>query len=272
MKGSIFRWAAIIMAILSFGIAAFFAGKVYYTEKEYAEGDAVYEEIMEQAVISVPEVPGESPEPDGEAVSQEMLEMQREDESIVPEIDFSALKEINEEVVGWLYLPDTVINYPVVQGDDNSYYLKHPVDGSYNSNGCLFVDYKNQSDFTDDNTLVYGHHMNSGKMFASLVEYKEQSFYDAHPVLYFLTEDAVYQIKLFAGYTTTADSGAYMISLSTREEKIDWLKEMFHSSDFYADVTVSALDHIVTLSTCAYDFQDARYVVHGKLMLLEEGA
>ncbi|MBO5160267.1 MAG: class B sortase [Lachnospiraceae bacterium] len=271
MKGSIFRWAAIVMAILSFGIAAFFAGKIYYTEKEYAERNAAYEEVVEQAVISVPEVPGESPEPDGEAVSQEVLETQSEEGPIVPEIDFAALKEINEEVVGWLYLPDTVINYPVVQGDDNSYYLRHLVDGNYNSNGCLFMDYKNQSDFTDDNTLVYGHHMNSGKMFASLVEYKEQSFYDAHPVLYFLTEDAVYQIELFAGYTTTADTGAYMISLSTREEKIEWLKEMFHSSDFFADVTVSALDHIVTFSTCAYDFQDARYVVHGKLTLLEEG-
>ena len=62
-----------------------------------------------------------------------------------------------------------------------------------------------------------------------------------------------------------------MISLSTREEKIDWLKEMFHNSDFYADVTVSAVDYIVTFSTCAYDFHDARYVVHGKLTVLEEG-
>ena len=272
MKASIFRWAAIIMAIFSFGIAAYFAGKIYYTEKEYAEGDAVYEEVLEQAVVSVPEVPGENPEPDGETEIQETKEeTEKETVSIVPEIDFGALKAVNEDVVGWLYLPDTVISYPVVQGEDNSYYLKHLVDGTYNANGCLFVDCKNQSNLTDDNTLIYGHHMDSGKMFASLVKYKDQEFYDAHPVMYFLTEDAVYQIELFAGYTTTADAGAYKITFSTREEKIAWLKDMFHNSDFYADVTVSALDHIMTFSTCAYDFHDARYVLHGKVTVLEEG-
>ena len=269
MKSSIFRWAAIIMAILSFGIAAYFVGKIYYTEREYAEGDSLYEEIMEQAILIDPEVPGESPEPVGEEVNTEISEKQEEETlSIVPTIDFAALKSINEDVVGWLYLPDTMISYPVVQGEDNSYYLKHLVDGTYNANGCLFVDHKNQMDFLNDNTLIYGHHMNSGKMFASLVKYKEQSFYDEHPVIYFLTEDAVYEIELFAGYTTTVDSGAYMISLSTREEKIEWLKEMFHNSDFYADVTVSALNHIVTFSTCTYDFHDARYVLHGKLTVL----
>ena len=270
MKASIFRWAAIIMAIISFGIAAYFAGKIYYTEKEYAEGDAVYEEIIDQEVILKPEVPGESPEPDGEMESQEMTD-EIESVSMIPEIDFAALKAVNEDVVGWLYLPDTVLSYPVVQGEDNSYYLKHLVDGTYNANGCLFVDCKNQRDLADDNTLIYGHHMDSGKMFASLVKYKSQEFYDTHPVMYFLTEDAVYQIELFAGYTTTADAGAYMITLSTREEKIAWLKDMFHDSDFYADVTVSALDHIMTFSTCAYDFHDARYVLHGKVTVLEEG-
>lgn len=273
MRSTIFRWAAIVMAIISFGIAAYFAGKIYYTEKEYAEGDAVYEEILEQAVVSVPEVPGESLEPDGEAISEESQEgLDQESNSIVPEIDFEALQAVNEDVIGWLYLPDTVINYPVVQGEDNSYYLKHLVDGTYNANGCLFVDCKNQSNLTDDNTLIYGHHMDSGKMFASLVKYKEQEFYDTHPVIYLLTKDEVYLVELFAGYTTTSDSEAYMISLATREEKIAWLKEMFHSSDFYADVTVSALDHIVTFSTCAYDFQNARYVLHGKLTVMEEGA
>ena len=272
MKSSIFRWAAIIMAIISFGIAAYFIGKIYYTEQEYAEGDTVYEEIMEQAVIPMPAVPGESPEPGGVTESQEMqTEQSTESLPIVPNIDFAALKAVNEDVIGWLYLPDTVISYPVVQGEDNSYYLKHLVDGTYNANGCLFMDYKNKEDLSDDNTLIYGHHMDSGKMFASLVKYKEQAFYDAHPVMYFLTEEVVYLVELFAGYTTSTDSGAYMISLSTREEKIDWLKEMFHSSDFFADVTVSALDHIVTFSTCAYDFHDARYVVHGKLTVLEEG-
>lgn len=266
MKVPYFRWAAILMAIISFGIAAFFAGKIYYAEREYAKGDHVYEELLKDAVHFEPEVPGESPEPDGISDQEET----GNDSMLLPEIDFAALKEVNRDVIGWLYLPDTVISYPVVQGEDNTYYLKHLADGTYNSNGCLFADHNNQKNFADDNTLIYGHHMNSGKMFASLVKYKEQEFYEAHPNIFFITEDAAYQIELFAGYTTSADSDAYLISLSTREEKIGWLKELFHQSDFYADVTVSAEDHIVTFSTCAYDFYNARYVVHGKVTALEQ--
>jgi len=273
MKASIFRWATIILAIISFGIAAFFVGRIYYTEKEYAEGDAVYEDILADVVISEEEVLGESSEPASETGEQEREteESVQEEESLVPIIDFASLKAINEDVVGWLYLPDTVINYPVVQGEDNSYYLKRLVDGSYNANGSLFVDYQNKMDFSDDNTLLYGHHMNSGKMFATLVKYKDQEFYDAHPVAYFLTEEKSYKIEIFSGYVTTPDSDSYLLTAGSREQTIAWMKEMFHNSDFFADVTIRPEDHIVTFSTCDYEFHDARYVVHGKLTALEEG-
>ncbi len=120
--------------------------------------------------------------------------------------------------------------------------------------------------FSDDNTLIYGHHMNSGKMFASLVEYADQSYYDEHPICYVSTPEKDYMIEIFSGYVTTADSQAYMISLSNREEKVEWLKELFHNSDFYSEVTVYPDDYIVTFSTCEYSFQNARYVVHGRLV------
>lgn len=270
MKASIFRWATIILAIISFGIAAFFVGRIYYTEKEYAEGDAVYEDIRADVVISE-EVLGESSELASVTEEQEegTVETMQEENLLVPKIDFASLKAINEDVVGWLYLPDTVINYPVVQGDDNSYYLKRLVDGSYNANGSLFVDYQNEMDFSDDNTLIYGHHMDSGKMFATLVKYKNQEFYDAHPVAYFLTEEKNYKIEIFSGYVTTPDSNSYLLKAGSREQTIAWMKEMFHNSDFFADVTITPEDHIVTFSTCDYEFHDARYVVHGKMTEIE---
>ena len=266
MKRPCMRWAAMILALLCFSIAAYFCGKIYYTEKEYAEGDAVYEDILADVVISEEEVLGESSEP-----TSETDETVQEEESLVPEIDFASLKEINENVAGWLYLPDTVINYPVVQGEDNSYYLKRLVDGSYNANGSLFVDYQNKMDFSDDNTLIYGHHMNSGKMFATLVKYKDQEFYDAHPVAYFLTEEKEYKIEIFSGYVTTPDSDSYLLTAGSREQTIEWMKEMFNNSDFFADVTITPEDHIVTFSTCDYEFHDARYVVHGRLVEITEG-
>ena len=273
MRASIFRWATIILAIISFGIAAFFVGWIYYTEKEYAEGDAVYEDILADVVISEEEVLGESSEPASETGEQEedTVETVQEENLLVPEIDFASLKAINGDVVGWLYLPDTVINYPVVQGSDNSYYLKRLVDGSYNANGSLFVDYQNEMDFSDDNTLIYGHHMDSGKMFATLVKYKNQEFYDEHPVAYFLTEEKTYKIEIFSGYVTTPDSDSYLLTAGSRQQTIEWMKEMFHNSDFFADVTIRPEDHIVTFSTCDYEFHDARYVVHGKMTVLEEG-
>lgn len=273
MKASIFRWATIILAIISFGIAAFFVGRIYYTEKEYAEGDAVYEDILADVVISEEEVLGESSEPTSvtEEPEEETGETVQEETSLIPEIDFVSLKAINEDVVGWLYLPDTVINYPVVQGEDNNYYLKRLVDGSYNANGSLFIDHQNEMDFSDDNTLIYGHHMDSGKMFATLVKYKDQEFYDEHPVAYFLTEEKSYKIEIFSGYVTTSDSESYLLTAGSREQAIAWMKEMFHNSDFFADVTIRPEDHIVTFSTCDYEFHDARYVVHGKLTALEEG-
>ena len=219
MKRPYVRWAAMILALLCFSIAAYFCGKIYYTEKEYAEGDAAYGDILADVVISEEEVLGESSEPTSETGEQveETDEGVQAEESLVPEIDFVSLKEINEDVVGWLYLPDTVINYPVVQGEDNSYYLKHLVDGSYNANGSLFVDYHNKMDFSDDNTLIYGHHMDSGKMFATLVKYKNQEFYDAHPVAYFLTEEKDYKIEIFSGYVTTHDSDSYLLMAGSRE-------------------------------------------------------
>lgn len=267
MKTSWSKWVAIILALICFGVAAFFSWKIYSTEKEYAEGDAVYEEIAQAVSVEESEAPDESLE---SSENEEIIEGQPSNDSIL-QVDFAELKAINDDVAAWLYLPDTVINYPVAQGTDNHYYLKHLLDGTYNANGCLFFDCNNSLEFTDDNILIYGHHMDSGKMFASLVNYKEQSFYDSHRICYLSTPKNDYKIEIFSGYTTTADSLAYMISWSSREEKIEWLKEMFHNSDFYSDVMVFPYDHIVTFSTCEYSFQNARYVVHGRLVEITEG-
>lgn len=265
MKNSWTRWLTLLIALVCFGIAAFFAWKIYSTQQENAESDAIYDAIA-QAVST--EEPAET-----EALDESLGLSAEPEETIgatteerVLSVDFGELMAINDEVVGWLHLPDSVINYPVVQGSDNICYLKHLLDGTYNNNGCLFIDCKNKMDFSDDNTLIYGHHMDSGKMFASLVKYKEQSYYDTHQVVYFSTPEQDFMIEIFSGYVTSVDSSAYMISWSSREEKIEWLKDMFHNSDFYSELTVYPDEHIVTLSTCDYTFQNARYVVHGRLV------
>lgn len=139
MKTSWSKWVAIILALICFGVAAFFSWKIYSTEKEYAEGDAVYEEIAQAVSVEESEAPDESLE---SSENEEIIEGQPSNDSIL-QVDFAELKAINDDVAAWLYLPDTVINYPVAQGTDNHYYLKHLLDGTYNANGCLFFDCNN---------------------------------------------------------------------------------------------------------------------------------
>ena len=186
----------------------------------------------------------------------------------LPEINFKALRDVNPDVIGWIYSPDTTINYPVVQGSDNDYYLKHLADGTENRNGCPFLDVQNRPDFTDDNSIIYGHHMQNGTMFAGISWYDDQRYYDEHPVMYLMTPAVAYRIELFSGYITTMDSSAYMQTFSSIQEHTDWLKEVSGRSDFRANLEISAYNRVITLSTCAYRFENARYVLHGKLTKL----
>ena len=276
MKDFLLKLLAVIVAGICTGIAVFFGWKVYQQEMMYKEGDDTYEMIehLAQATTMTEEVPANRPEPSAfepetttpVSIIEDPEEPQNQEEPVpVAEIDFAALTAVNSDVVAWICCPDTVINYPVVHGGDNEYYLTHLVDGTENGNGTLFIDWKNSRDFSDENTVVYGHHMQSGKMFACLVEYADQAFFDAHPIIYLVTPEAKYKIELFSGYTTTFDSSAYTLRFSSSHEYAEWLREIAGKSDFKANMHLSTNDHIITLSTCAYSFYDARYVVHGRL-------
>ena len=111
--------------------------------------------------------------------------------------------------------------------------------------------------------------MQNGTMFACVSWYEDQSYYDEHPVMYLMTPMANYRIELISGYTTEMDSSAYMQNFGNIREHTDWLKEVSGRSDFKANLEISAYDRVITLSTCAYRFENARYVLHGKLVKLK---
>jgi len=260
--------ATVLLAVICLGTAAFFGYKIIHQQLEYKEGDDAYERLIDLAEEGDPDKDPDSPEStcDESDTGSEVSGGDGESAENVPEIDFDALGEISGNMKAWLYLPDTVINYPVAQGEDNSYYLYHLADGTYNQNGCLFMDHKNSSDFTDDNTVIYGHHMRSESMFASLVKYRDQAYYEEHPNFYLVTRTAKYRLEIFSAYTTTRDSDAYTLKFATEKEKAAWLDKILEKSDISTDTDVRVKDRIVTLSTCAYSFHDARYVAHGKLV------
>lgn len=168
--------------------------------------------------------------------------------------------------IGWIYSPDTMIDYGIVEARDNDYYLHRFYDGSYSISGSLFADCNNARDFSDENTVIYGHHMNDGTKFASIMHYKDQRYYDQHPVMYISTPSMNYRVEIFSAYLTDADSDTYTFRFDSKEAYADWLQRMVQQSDFQADVKLSTSDRVVTLSTCSYEYYDARYVVLGKLV------
>lgn len=177
-------------------------------------------------------------------------------------VNFDSLLKECKDIVGWIYSPDTVINYPVVKGADNNQYLHRLPNGKNNIAGSIFADYRNFSFNTDSNYLIYGHHMKNDSMFGTLLNYKSQSYYDAHPIIYFLTPEKNYKIKLYSGFVTPADSDAYIIN-RTEEEMAEFMDKISRKSTFKTNAKYKAGDKIVTLSTCTNVSDDQRYVVIG---------
>ena len=190
---------------------------------------------------------------------------EEEQEKAPISVDFEALSKENSDIIGWLYSEDTPINYPVVQSDDNDYYLHRDLHGEYLFNGTLFADCRCSSVGTEQIHIIYGHNMKNSAMFGTLGKYSEQKYYDKHPVLYYLTPDGDYRIDLFSGFTTDADSEIYKTEIGNSEKFKVFLDEMKAKSTFDSNVEVTGDDCVVMLSTCSYEFNNARYVVFGKL-------
>jgi sortase B len=182
-------------------------------------------------------------------------------------IDFEGIQKKNPDVVAWIYSEDTVINYPIVQGDDNDFYLTHMWNKTEEKHGAIFMDSAQQAGFADANIFIYGHHMKDGTMFASLQKYQDQTYYDEHPVMWIFTPDHTYRLVLYSAYTTSGnDSDTYTIHRGTGASYKEYLDRQISKSNFTPQVKPTENDKVLVLSTCSYSYDDARYVVCGILM------
>jgi len=189
------------------------------------------------------------------------------------QMDFTNLIKDNADTVAWLTIGDTVINYPVVQGQDNAYYLDHRFDGSYSRAGTVFVDYRNSPGFVDQNTIIYGHHMGNGTMFCTIKDYKKQAYYDQYPTMTLFTPDGDYQVEFFAGIIVPVRQRAlpcFYMQFEDDEAFMAYISDAKSRSTFVSDVQVQPGDRIVTLCTCTYEVYNARYVLQGKLTILPQ--
>ena len=240
--------AGLIICLLLVFLAA--AGKLFGAYLKYQKGDVSYEKLQEYVQEE------ESPESEKE---------KEEPKNRYLEIDFAGLKAVNPDVIAWIQIPALDISYPVVQGKDNAYYLHHLFSGESNINGSIFVDCHNQPDFTDQNTIVYGHNMKNGSMFGTLDKYQDKELFEQHPEFYLYLPDKILKYRIFSCYAGRTGSEGYRYHFPEAEDFQTFLDTVSSYRDYDTGTELSATDRIVTLSTCVNSRRNYRYLVHGKL-------
>ncbi|WP_195578467.1 class B sortase [Blautia intestinalis] len=255
-KSDVLLTIALIVAIAVFCYAAF---NLYHIYTEYKKGTDEYNQIEEMAVT------------ERDADSAEVAGPNAQLKPPI-EVDFDKLKSVNEDVVGWIYvdaLPD--ISYPIVKGKDNQTYLHQTYEKNYNFAGTIFVDYENSGDFSDCNTLVYGHNMKNGSMFGHLKKFREDDkLYKQDKYFWILTPERNYRYEIITAYTTGVNSDTYTLFKGPGEEFEKYLETIKGYSEIQTDDTdLTIKDKIVTLSTCTGN-ESTRFVVQGKRVDAED--
>lgn len=193
---------------------------------------------------------------------------------VVPEknLDWNALKETNPDIYAWIYIPNTNVDYPILQhSKDDAYYLDHDVNGNKNADGSIFSERKyNTTDFTDFNTVLYGHNMKAKTMFATLHSFKDATFFEANRYVYIYTPDKVLVYDIFAAYKFSNKHILAYYSTVSDGGKQRYLDEVFDirdmSAHFREGVEVTVDSHILTLSTCIGGDSESRYLVQAVLI------
>ena len=202
-------------------------------------------------------------------ISEKLIEYNKADnsyEKIRVEKEEENLYDKYEDYRGWIKIDNTNINYPIVQGKDNSFYLDKDINKNYLSSGSIFMNYLNHG-FNDENTVLFGHHMRNKTMFAQLKKYKEKEFfYGNNDIEIEIKDGKTLKYKVFSAYVTDAKDNYITTNFADKTKYKEFLERIKNKSIYKPNIDVNEDDKIITLSTCSYEFNDARMVVHGKLL------
>lgn len=239
--------------------SAFFIGKYLYTyyeaSKSLKESQEIYEAALEnndEQLIEPPSVV--------DGINEQEIRPQ-----------FVDLQEVNENIVGWVSIDGTKLNNPILQAEDNEFYLDRNFKDNSSRAGSVFMDYRNDMTASNRNTILYGHAMKNGTMFGDLKKYADQDFANEHASIYFDSLYEGYDVEIFAAYETTIDFYYIETDFETDEAFNEYIAEVKERSSISMPVDVQPDDQILTLSTCdnLVTSKDRRYVVQGKLVKRE---
>ena len=199
-------------------------------------------------------------------IEEVIIEKNNEEISVV---DWQKLENINKDIIGWIKIDNTNIDYPILKDDDSLKYLNRSYDGKYNKNGSIFT--LNNNPFQDNVTIIYGHNMKSGIMFSELSKYMKKDFLYKHKYFTIYTKDHTYQATIFSCYSIGIDEEEKNIKLLNFEEEVDYYKK---ASLYSAEENIGEIKKIVKLSTCSYlnnhtTPTDQRYYIVAKLEIID---
>ena len=251
-------------------------GMLIYRGMDYREGEEVYAEA--ETLVELPDL-SDLPAPTVEIAAPAPETPETPEAPEAPEkpvyvdpyadalrnMDFTALREVNSDVLGWIMIPGTPISYPLLQGEDNQYYLKHTWKKWSSAVGAIFLECQNSPDLSDFNTIVYGHRMNNGSMFASLKNYKKQSYWAAHPCVYITDDNGSHKYEIFAAYEVSTTGTTYQLGFSGDASKQAFIDYCLAQSVIDTGITPTVYDRVLTLSTCTGNGHATRWVVQAVL-------
>lgn len=251
-----------LILVIASGVMIYSGYNLYLIFSEYKEGEAEYEGLKQYVQEVITPTPSDdaavgadmepTPEPTPETDPETGLPTAPQEVVICPiAVNFEELKKVNSDIVGWIYIEALPkISYPIVQGTDNEFYLRHTVERTPNFSASIFMDYQNSPDFTDTNTIIYGHNMKNQSMFGLLKHLRYQNVYDKSPYIWILTPEGYYRYEVFSACEVAADDQVYTLFSAGGEEFKAYLERMQSKSDVVNDMAFTGEEYIITLSTC----------------------
>lgn len=240
-----------IILVISVGVFIFAAYNLINIFLAYHKADVIYDNIQQDVL-------------DEDSHTKVVIGEDEQEVEIPFTYNHQALLNINSQGIGYIYIPSIDCRLPMVQGDDNDYYLTHTFNKEYSANGCLFEDYRINGGLSARQIIIYGHNMRNGAMFGKLKNYQDYSFWNnsGNDVLYIYTGNVIKEYKIFSCYISEAISDTYTFNFPTLESMRDYAVNMKAKSMYDTGVDVSTATQVITLSTCTNDGEQ-RFIVHG---------